>query len=267
MHTTASPLPRTATRRRGAARQRPDRRRRPVVHRAPAAWPYATRRFSAPHRLARSGPGGCRAGGTTRTIRAPLARPPRPCGALSGAGRKPAQCRCHHCRYMARAGWSAQGERDEILGRFRAGMWQASARELLARRIAWRTWALYDRAPLAPLGQRPDHYARRRRPSDAAFSRPGRRDGDRGRGGAGRLPGQQAPTMRRRMRRYELLRKTAPAARANERPASRNGRIYHMAGAEGLLRNTALRMHGRRAPAQPVTTGSMAGNRAGAMPT
>src|SRR5262249_17999899 len=46
-------------------------------------------------------------------------------------------------------GWSAPGERSEILARYRAPMWSAVPRAILAAPEHWQKWALYDRPPLA----------------------------------------------------------------------------------------------------------------------
>ena len=51
-------------------------------------------------------------------------------------------------------GWSAYGDKNEILARFPAGMWQAPARELIAAADRWQKWALYDCAPAASTGAR-----------------------------------------------------------------------------------------------------------------
>src|SRR5262249_56663207 len=52
-------------------------------------------------------------------------------------------------------GWSAPGERAEILARYRAPMWSALPRAILAAPEHWQKWALYDRAPLAQWGKGP----------------------------------------------------------------------------------------------------------------
>src|SRR5262249_22331132 len=50
-------------------------------------------------------------------------------------------------------GWSAPGERAEILARYHAPMWSAVPRALLAAPEHWQKWALYDRPPLARWGK------------------------------------------------------------------------------------------------------------------
>ena len=94
-------------------------------------------------------------------------------------------------------GWSAPGERAEILARYGAGMWSAAARAILAAPQHWQQMgALRPRAACPACAWGRDawgrdawaaggHLAGGRRPPDAALSRSGRRHGDRGRGGAG----------------------------------------------------------------------------------
>src|SRR5262249_49368440 len=50
-------------------------------------------------------------------------------------------------------GWSATGERAEILARYRATMWAAVPRALPAPPEQWQKWALYDRPPLVRWGK------------------------------------------------------------------------------------------------------------------
>jgi len=52
-------------------------------------------------------------------------------------------------------GWSAGGDRTEILARFPAGMWHAPPRELLGAAEQWQKWALYDCLPLKRWGKGP----------------------------------------------------------------------------------------------------------------
>ena len=133
------------------------------------------------------------------------------------------------------SGWSAAGDRAEILARYPAGMWPALARAVLAAPRHWQKWALYDRRPLARWGKGAGHPAGRCRPSDAALSRPGRRHGDRGRRGARPNASPNTPDdPAGAMRRYERQRR-GRTARA-QRAARRNGTVYHMGGAEAFLR-------------------------------
>src|SRR5207245_6359171 len=50
-------------------------------------------------------------------------------------------------------GWSAPGERADVLARYAAPMWSAPPRAILAAPQHWQKWALYDRAPLARWGK------------------------------------------------------------------------------------------------------------------
>ena len=52
-------------------------------------------------------------------------------------------------------GWSEPGRREDIVDRFRAGAWQAAARELVAAAPHWRKWALFDSPSLRHWGMGP----------------------------------------------------------------------------------------------------------------
>jgi salicylate hydroxylase len=142
------------------------------------------------------------------------------------------------------AGWSAPGERSEILARYPAGVWPASVRAVLAAAENWRKWALFDRAPLASWGKGAvtllGDAAHPMLPylaqgaaaaiEDAAVL-------------ARRLADTPAePERALRLYENERYRRTARIQRA----ARRNGMIYHMGGAEALLHALALvAMRGR----------------------
>jgi salicylate hydroxylase len=49
-------------------------------------------------------------------------------------------------------GWNAPGARAEILARYDAATWSATARTLLAAAPQWHKWALYDRPPIGEAG-------------------------------------------------------------------------------------------------------------------
>lgn len=49
-------------------------------------------------------------------------------------------------------GWNAPGARAEILARYGAATWSATARTLLAAAPQWHKWALYDRPPIGEAG-------------------------------------------------------------------------------------------------------------------
>ncbi len=135
-------------------------------------------------------------------------------------------------------GWSAPGERADILARYRAGTWPAAARAMLAAPQRWHKWALYDRAPLATWGHGTatllGDAAHPMLPylaqgaamaiEDAAVLARALAEGRDGTDGA--------------LRSYERqrLQRTARAQRA----ARRNGRVYHLTGAGALLRRLAL---------------------------
>jgi salicylate hydroxylase len=53
------------------------------------------------------------------------------------------------------AGWSAPGERDHIVARFRPRRWHAALRELIGAAEQWQKWALYDCRPFKPWGTGP----------------------------------------------------------------------------------------------------------------
>jgi salicylate hydroxylase len=142
------------------------------------------------------------------------------------------------------AGWSAPGERSEILARYPAGVWPASVRAILADAENWRKWALFDRAPLTSWGNGAvtllGDAAHPMLPylaqgaaaaiEDAAVLAP-------------RLAETPAePARALRLYENERYRRTARIQRA----ARRNGMIYHMGGAEALLHALALvAMRGR----------------------
>jgi len=136
------------------------------------------------------------------------------------------------------SGWSAAGERAEILARYPAGMWPALARAALAAPQHWQKWALFDRRPLKRWGKGAvtllGDAAHPMLPylaqgaamaiEDAAVLGERLADTPDDPGGAMRLYERQ----RRR--------RTARAWRA----ARRNGTVYHMGGAEAFLRTLAF---------------------------
>lgn len=135
-------------------------------------------------------------------------------------------------------GWSAPGERAEILARYRAPMWSALPRAILAAPEHWQKWALYDRAPLAQWGKGPATLL-----GDAAHPMlPYLAQG-------AAMAIEDAAVLAQRladardhpaaaMRRYERQRR-ARTARA-QRAARRNGMVYQLGGAGAFLRTLAL---------------------------
>ena len=135
-------------------------------------------------------------------------------------------------------GWSASGERAEILARYRAPMWSAVPRALLAAPEHWQKWALYDRPPLARWGKGAVTLL-----GDAAHPMlPYLAQG-------AAMAIEDAAVLAQRladarddpagaMRRYERQRRRR-AARA-QRAARRNGIVYQLGGPGAFLRTLAL---------------------------
>lgn len=135
-------------------------------------------------------------------------------------------------------GWSAPGERADIVARFPAGMWRQLARDLIAAAGPWQKWALYDCPPLQRWGSGPvtllGDAAHPMLPYLAQGAAMAIEDAAVLAQSLARTPEDPAGALRR----YEDLRfkRTARAQRA----ARRNGTIYHMGGAEAFLRTLAL---------------------------
>ena len=140
-------------------------------------------------------------------------------------------------------GWSAPGNRADILARYPGGAWSPAARALLAAPQQWCKWALYDRAPLARWGQGAvtllGDAAHPMLPylaqgaamaiEDAAVL--AQRFAD--------MPDDPAGAMRL----YEQQRQRRTAR--TQRAARRNGAVYHMGGPAAFLRTLALAAMGR----------------------
>ena len=139
-------------------------------------------------------------------------------------------------------GWSAPGERADILARYPAAAWSPAARAVLAAPRHWQKWALYDRAPLAHWGQGAVTLL-----GDAAHPMlPYLAQG-------AAMAIEDAAVLAQRladtpddpagaMRRYERQRQRRTAR--TQRAARRNGTIYHMGGPAAFLRTLALDGHG-----------------------
>jgi salicylate hydroxylase len=139
-------------------------------------------------------------------------------------------------------GWSAPGERADILARYPDGLWPPAARAILTAPRHWHKWALYDRGPLARWGMGAVTLL-----GDAAHPMlPYLAQG-------AAMAIEDAAVLAQRladtpddpagaMRRYERARRwrTARAQRA----ARRNGTVYHLGGAGAWLRTLALRTMG-----------------------
>ena len=140
-------------------------------------------------------------------------------------------------------GWSAAGDRDEILARFRARAWRGPPRDSLRRRPLAQMGAVRRRPP-GILGPRTGNPAGRRGASHIALSGTGRRHGDRGRRRARRLSG----TWRRRSRsRHAALRAAAPGT-DRENPTRGPARRRHLPPERrgGLHAHARARRHGGR---------------------
>ena len=109
----------------------------------------------------------------------------------------------------------------------RRGTGAQPLREFLAVPERWQKWALYDLPPLGTLGQRSGDAARGCCPPDVAVPRPGRRDGDRGCGGAGRPAGAHARRSRRRDAALRARAAQAHGAGAARRPPATGGSITY----------------------------------------
>jgi len=135
-------------------------------------------------------------------------------------------------------GWSAPGDRREILARYPAGTWPASARAILAAAPDWHKWALYDRAPLAGWGK-----GRATLLGDAAHPMlPYLAQG-------AAMAIEDAAVLALELagepddpagalRRYE--RQRGPRTARVQRAARRNGTLFHLQGARAFLRTLAL---------------------------
>ena len=135
-------------------------------------------------------------------------------------------------------GWSAPGERQEILARFPTGMWQLPVRELIGAAAQWHQWALYDCPPLERWGVGPVTLL-----GDAAhpmlpYLAQGAAMAIEDAAVLAQCLAQSPDDPAAALRRYEdrRFKRTARAQRA----ARRNGTVYHMGGAEAFLRALAL---------------------------
>jgi salicylate hydroxylase len=142
-------------------------------------------------------------------------------------------------------GWSAPGERTDILARYRAGTWPEAARAVLAVPQHWHKWALYDRPPLAVWGKGAVTLL-----GDAAhpmlpYLAQGAAMAIEDAAVLARALAERHDDPSGALRSYERQRRRR-TARA-QRAARRNGTVYHLTGAAALIRRLALdAMGGRR---------------------
>jgi salicylate hydroxylase len=135
-------------------------------------------------------------------------------------------------------GWSAPGHRHEILVRFRPGMWRKPILDLIAAADRWQKWALHDCPPLDGWGRGPVTLL-----GDAAhpmlpYLAQGAAMAIEDAAVLAQRLAQTTDDLPAALRAYEGQRR-GRTARA-QRAARRNGTLYHMGGAEALLRSLVL---------------------------
>jgi salicylate hydroxylase len=135
-------------------------------------------------------------------------------------------------------GWSAPGDRGEILARFRARAWRGPPREIVCAADRWLKWALFDAAPLSHWGRGPVTLL-----GDAAhpvlpYLAQGAAMAIEDAAELGQCLGQSGDDPAGAMRRYEQRRLARTAQ--TQREARRNGAIYHMGALAGVMRTLAL---------------------------
>jgi salicylate hydroxylase len=142
----------------------------------------------------------------------------------------------------AQPGWSAAGDRNELLARFSPWDWAEPVRRLLAVPDCWLKWALYDLAPLRRWGHGPvtllGDAAHPMLPFLAQGAAMAIEDAAVLAAELALAPDDPAAAMRR----YERLRRRRTAR--VQRAARSNGRVYHLGAAEAQLRNAFLRLAG-----------------------
>ena len=135
-------------------------------------------------------------------------------------------------------GWSAAGQRAELLARFRAPAWHGPPLEIVTAAERWLKWALFDAAPLSQWGRGPVTLL-----GDAAhpmlpYLAQGAAMAIEDAAELGQCLEHGGGDPAGAMRRYERRRR-ARTARA-QRAARRNGAIYHMGALAGFLRTLAV---------------------------
>jgi len=138
-------------------------------------------------------------------------------------------------------GWSAPGQRDELLRCFPDRSWSGEARDILRLPERWTKWALFDsdrifhgRGPITLLG-------------DAAhpmlpFLAQGAAMAIEDAAVLTDCLASHSADLQRGLRRYESLR--AERLRRVQSAAQTNGRTYHLSGAPAFARNLAMRLIG-----------------------
>jgi salicylate hydroxylase len=139
-------------------------------------------------------------------------------------------------------GWTASGDRDQLLSRYSPWNWCAPVRDFLAQPDRWLKWALYDIDPISRWSEGPvtllGDAAHPMLPFLAQGAAMAIEDAAVLADCMARYPDDIASAMRR----YERARRRRTARVQNA--ARSNGRSYHMSGAEAVLRNIFLRLAG-----------------------
>jgi salicylate hydroxylase len=142
----------------------------------------------------------------------------------------------------AEPGWSAKGARDELLAHYSPWTWAQPVLDFLALPERWLKWALYDMPALGSWGEGPvtllGDAAHPALPFLAQGAAMAIEDAAVLAASMGQTPDDPAAAMRRYQR--ARRRRTARVQHA----ARSNGRIYHLAGAEAVVRNLFLRVSG-----------------------
>jgi 2-polyprenyl-6-methoxyphenol hydroxylase-like FAD-dependent oxidoreductase len=138
-------------------------------------------------------------------------------------------------------GWSAPGDRAEILDRFRPPAWNDPPREILYAADRWLKWALFDATPLSHWGHGPvtllgdaAHPILPYLAQGAAMAIEDAAELGQCIKGLGDASGDLAGALRR----YEQRRLARTAK--TQREAHRNGALYHMSGVAGFMRTLAV---------------------------
>jgi len=134
-------------------------------------------------------------------------------------------------------GWNTPGATRELLDRFAAEHWHASARDLLAASEHWQKWGLFDYPPLSAWGNGPvtllGDAAHPMLPYLAQGAAMAIEDAAVLTACLDRNPDTPAA-----LRRYEASR--LPRTTRVQRDARHNGTVYHMRGAAAVLRSLGL---------------------------
>jgi salicylate hydroxylase len=135
-------------------------------------------------------------------------------------------------------GWSAPGDRHEILARLPAARWQAPARELVTAADRWQKWAIYDCAPLKRWGRGPITLLGDAAHAMLPYLAQGAAMAIEDAAVLAQSLARAGDDIDGALRAYEDKRYKRTAR--TQRAARRNGLIYHMSGAAALLRTLAL---------------------------